>query len=45
MRGRNKLECYITLEWKCLPGTNTLDHGPFRKLQRKFIVVNTTPVA
>jgi hypothetical protein len=28
--GPNKLECYITLGWKSLPGTNTLDYlGPF----------------
>jgi hypothetical protein len=24
MVGSNKLECYIILSWKCLPGTNTL---------------------
>jgi len=24
MNGPNKLECYITLVWKALPGTNTL---------------------
>jgi len=40
MNGPNKLECYITLSWKGLPGTNSLAYWANRELQRKKSVVN-----
>ncbi len=39
-----KLDCYITLGWNSLSGTNTLVVGPLCKL-KKWSVVNTHPGA
>jgi hypothetical protein len=33
MNEPNKLECYITLSWKELPGTNTLAYWAIQTLQ------------
>ncbi len=34
--GLNKLECYITICWKLLPGTNTLPYWAHLKVSKKF---------
>ena len=36
----NEQQCYITLGWKGLSGTNTLAYWDINKLQRKRSVVN-----
>jgi hypothetical protein len=33
MNEPNKLQCYITISWKELPGTNTLAYWPIQTLQ------------
>jgi hypothetical protein len=40
--GPDKLKCHITLGWKGLQDTKYKLSRPFRKLRRKWIVVNTT---
>ncbi len=42
MNGPNKLECYTTLGWKCLPGPNTLAYWDHYKLWKKRTVMNIT---
>ncbi len=36
MNGSNKLECYITLAWKCLPGTSTLGYWTYLSVSKKM---------
>jgi hypothetical protein len=43
MNGTIKLKCYITVDWKGLPGTNSLKYLPIWKLHRNML--NMTPVA
>ncbi len=39
----NKLECYITVGYKCLTGTNTLAYWIHLKVTQKWSVVNMHP--
>jgi len=36
MNGPNKLECYITLGWKGLPGANTLAYWTLTLVTKKM---------
>ncbi len=43
INGPNKVECYMTLGWKCLPEANSLAYWTICKKWRKWSVVNTVP--
>ncbi len=43
MNGPNKLECYISLDQKCLPGVNALACWASLKVAKKIIVMNNAP--
>ncbi len=41
--GPKKLECYITLGWKGLIGTNALTYWVYSQVMKKMTVVKTAP--